>query len=82
MSAQRWASLLLLSLGYCLALLYGQLSIPVVVTLGLLIMAGICARHFQHRAVRLFGHALFIALAGGWPATGCPVSSARGPLPA
>ena len=65
MSAQRWASLLLLSLGYCLALLYGQLSIPVVVTLGLLIMAGICARHFQHRVVRLFGHALFIALAAG-----------------
>jgi len=72
MSAQRWTALFLLSLGYCLALLYGQLSVPVVVTFGLLIMAAICVSHFQHRAVRLFGHALFIAIAAGlashwWP---------------
>ena len=44
MSVQRWTSLLLLSLGYSLALLYGQFSLPVVITFGLLIMAGICVR--------------------------------------
>jgi membrane protease YdiL (CAAX protease family) len=65
MSVQRWTSLFLLSLGYCLALLYGQLSVPVVITFGLLIMAAICVSHFQHRAVHLVGHALFIALAAG-----------------
>lgn len=65
MSASRWSTLTLLALGYCIALVYGQLSIPVVVTLGLLVMAGICVSHFRHRAVRMFGHALFIALAVG-----------------
>lgn len=65
MSALRWSTLALLSLGYCIALLYGQLSLPVVITFGLLIMAGICVSHFRHWAVRTFGHALFIALAAG-----------------
>jgi membrane protease YdiL (CAAX protease family) len=65
MPALRWATLVLLTLGYCFALVYGQLSITVVVTLGLLIMAGICVTHFSHWAVRGFGHGLFIALAAG-----------------
>jgi len=65
MSAQRWGALTLLGIGYCFALAYGQLSLPVVVTVGVLIMAGICVSHFQHWAVHTFGHVLFIALAVG-----------------
>lgn len=65
MPALRWSTLTLLTLGYCVALVYGQLSLPVVVTFGLLIMAGICVTQFRHRAVRGFGHTLFIALAAG-----------------
>jgi uncharacterized protein len=65
MPALRWTALALLTLGYCIALAYGQLTLPVTVTFGLLIMAGICASHFRHWAIRLFGHALFIALAAG-----------------
>lgn len=65
MPAQRWSTLTLLTLGYCIALVYGQLSIPAVVTFGLLIMAGICVSQFPHWAVRAFGHVLFVALAAG-----------------
>ncbi|NBB13386.1 CPBP family intramembrane glutamic endopeptidase [Pseudomonas sp. SLFW] len=65
MPVLRWSALTLLTLGYCIAWVYGQLSLPVVVTFGLLIMAGICVVHFRHWAVRGFGHALFIALAAG-----------------
>jgi len=65
MPALRWTALSLLSLGYCIALAYGQLSIPVVVTLGLLIMAGICVTQFTHWAVRASGHLLFMGLAAG-----------------
>jgi uncharacterized protein len=65
MPALRWTALALLTLGYCIALAYGQLSLPTAVTFGLLIMAGICVSHFRHRAIRLFGHGLFIALAAG-----------------
>jgi membrane protease YdiL (CAAX protease family) len=65
MPALRWTALSLLTLGYCIALVYGQLSITVSVTIGLLIMAGICLTQFTHWAVRTFGHLLFIALAAG-----------------
>lgn len=65
MSALRWTTLALLMVGYCVALIYGQLSLPAAVTFGLLIMAGICVTQFQHWAVTTFGHLLFIALAIG-----------------
>jgi membrane protease YdiL (CAAX protease family) len=65
MSAQRWTALFLLSVGYSVALLYGQLSVPVVVTLALLVMAWTCVNQFSHPAVRTFGHLLFIALSAG-----------------
>lgn len=65
MPALRWTALALLTLGYCIALAYGQLGLPAAVTFGLLIMAGICVSHFRHWAIHLFGHALFIALAAG-----------------
>lgn len=65
MPATRWTSLTLLVIGYCLALNVGQLSLPAVVTLGLLVMAGICVTQFKQRAVICFGHGLFILLALG-----------------
>ncbi|HEY0288981.1 MAG TPA: CPBP family intramembrane glutamic endopeptidase [Pseudomonas sp.] len=65
MTALRWTTLALLTIGYAVALTYGQLSVPAVMTIGLLIMAGICVNHFSHWAVRAFGHLLFIALAIG-----------------
>jgi membrane protease YdiL (CAAX protease family) len=65
MPAVRWISLTLLVIGYCMALDVGQLGLPAVVTLGLLIMAGICVTQFKQRAVVCFGHGLFILLALG-----------------
>lgn len=65
MSALRWTTLALLTLGYAVAFTYGQLSLPAAVTVGLLIMAGICVSHFRHWAIKTFGHLLFIALAIG-----------------
>jgi membrane protease YdiL (CAAX protease family) len=65
MPAQRWTTLTLLALGYGLALFYGQLSLPVIVTFGLLVMAGMCVRPFNHWGVRTAGHLLFIGLAAG-----------------
>lgn len=65
MQALRWSTLTLLTLGYSIAWVYGQLNLPVVVTFGLLLMAGICVTQFTDRAVRGFGHVLFIALAAG-----------------
>lgn len=65
MLAVRWFPLLMLGLGYAVALEYGQLNLTVVVPLGLLIMAGLCVTRFPHPAVRGFGHLLFIALAVG-----------------
>ncbi|HEX8592234.1 MAG TPA: CPBP family intramembrane glutamic endopeptidase [Pseudomonas sp.] len=65
MSATRWTSLTLLAIGYCLAIAYGHLSLPAVITFALLIMAGICVTQFQQRWVIGFGHCLFIALAMG-----------------
>lgn len=63
MPAIRWTSLTLLTLGYCLALSYGHLSLPATITFGLLLMAGVCVTQFSQRAVVWFGHGLFIVLA-------------------
>lgn len=63
MPAIRWTSLTLLTLGYCLALSYGHLSLPATITFGLLLMAGVCVTQFSQRAVVWFGHVLFIVLA-------------------
>jgi membrane protease YdiL (CAAX protease family) len=63
MSATRWTSLALLTFGYCVAINYGHFSLPAVVTVALLIMAGICVTQFQQRAVIGLGHCLFIVLA-------------------
>jgi membrane protease YdiL (CAAX protease family) len=63
MPAVRWISLILLTLGYSLALSHGELTLPTAVTFGLLIMAGICVTQFRHPVVVWFGHGLFLALA-------------------
>ena len=63
MPATRWTSLTLLTLGYCLALSHGELSLPATITFGLLIMAGVCVTQFKQRPVVWLGHGLFIALA-------------------
>lgn len=63
MPAIRWTSLTLLTLGYCIALNFGHLSLPAAVTFGLLAMAGVCVTQFNQRAVVGFGHGLFIVLA-------------------
>ncbi|MCQ3002090.1 CPBP family intramembrane metalloprotease [Pseudomonas syringae] len=65
MPAIRWTSLTLLTLGYCIALSFGDLSLPAAVTFGLLVMAGICVTQFSQRTIVCFGHGLFIALAFG-----------------
>lgn len=63
MPAIRWTSLTLLTLGYCIALSFGYLSLPAAVTFGLLVMAGVCVTQFSQRAVVYFGHGLFLILA-------------------
>ncbi len=63
MPAIRWTSLTLLTLGYCIALSYGYLSLPAAVTFGLLVMAGVCVTQFKQKAVTGLGHGLFIILA-------------------
>lgn len=63
MPAIRWTSLTLLTLGYCIALTFGDLSLPAAVTFGLLTMAGVCVTQFSHKAVIGFGHGLFVILA-------------------
>jgi membrane protease YdiL (CAAX protease family) len=63
MPAIRWTSLTLLTLGYCIALTFGDLGLPTAVTIGLLIMAGVCVTQFSQRAVVVFGHGLFLILA-------------------
>ena len=62
MPATRWTSLTLLTLGYCIALTFGDLSLPATISVGLLIMAGVCVTQFNQRAVVWFGHGLFIAM--------------------
>lgn len=63
MPAIRWTSLTLLTVGYCIALNFGHLSLQTALTFGLLGMAGVCVTHFSQRAVAGFGHGLFLLLA-------------------
>ncbi|MFJ4145343.1 lysostaphin resistance A-like protein [Pseudomonas sp. NPDC089734] len=60
----------LLCLGYCLALLHGQLEWPAGLAAGLLLTAGWCVRPSERPMIRRCGHALFvvtgIALASHW----------------
>jgi membrane protease YdiL (CAAX protease family) len=67
-----WPYLTLLTVGYVLALAYGQLSAQAGMAILLLLLAGIAVRQQRFRHGRTLGHALFIALAlalglHGWP---------------
>jgi|SRR5476649_165322 len=70
MPALRWTGLTLLAVGYCIALIYGQLSLPAVLAFGLLAVLGLCVLQRSHPGVRIIGHGVFIllaaALSGHW----------------
>jgi membrane protease YdiL (CAAX protease family) len=63
MPALPWSYLLLLSLGYGLALTYGQLGWLSGISLALLLIAWFAVRQQQLRLGRQLGHALFIFMA-------------------
>ena len=63
MFALPWTYLALLSLGFSLALTFGQLSWLALITIALLIVAGVAVRQQKLPIVRYFGHGLFIFLA-------------------
>ncbi|MBK5511292.1 CPBP family intramembrane glutamic endopeptidase [Pseudomonas sp. TH15] len=63
MKALPWLHLALLSLGYALALVYGQLSWLAAISVGLLLIAGFAVRQQTVPVGRYLGHGLFIFLA-------------------
>lgn len=65
MPALPWLYLALLSIGYVLALTYGQLGLLAVVSVALLLIAGFAARQQRSPWARYLGHGLFIVLALG-----------------
>ena len=65
MPALPWLYLALLSIGYALALAYGQLGLLALVSIGLLLVAGYAVRQQHIPWARYLGHGLFIVLALG-----------------
>lgn len=65
MPALPWLYLVLLSIGYGLALTYGQLGLLALVSIGLLLVAGYAVRQQRNPWARYLGHGLFIVLALG-----------------
>lgn len=63
MLALPWLSLALLSIGYLIALTYGQLSALAAVSIALLVIAGYAVRQQRKPWARYLGHGLFIVLA-------------------
>lgn len=62
MPVTRWTAFILLSLGYCLALAYGQLQPPALFALAALAIAASCIRLLPSAYGRWLGHGLFILL--------------------
>ena len=58
-----WPYLALLTLGYCLALSYGQLGIQAIAALVALVLTGIAAYPTRPQWLRFTGHAVFVLLA-------------------
>jgi len=58
-----WLYLALLSIGYVLALAYGQLGVLALVSVALLLIAGYAVRQQRTPWARYLGHGLFIVLA-------------------
>jgi len=65
MSALPWVYLVLLSIGYALALVYGQLGVLAAISVALLLIAGYAVRQQRTPWARYVGHGLFIVLALG-----------------
>ncbi|MGE7958320.1 CPBP family intramembrane glutamic endopeptidase [Pseudomonas sp. NPDC089530] len=63
MTALPWMYLALLSIGYALALSYGQLGLLAAVSVALLLVAGFAVRQQKSRYARYLGHGLFVVLA-------------------
>lgn len=63
MIARPWPYLALLTLGYALALSYGQLDVNALITLGALIISGLATVQTRSHYLRYAGHALFVLLA-------------------
>ncbi|MDO7896785.1 CPBP family intramembrane glutamic endopeptidase [Pseudomonas citrulli] len=63
MPALPWPYLALLSLGYAMALAYGQLAWTAVITVALLLFAGYAVRQPSMPIGRFLGHALFLVMA-------------------
>jgi hypothetical protein len=60
-----WLYLALLSIGYVMALVYGQLGALALVSVALLLVAGYAVRQQHTPWARYLGHGLFIVLALG-----------------
>lgn len=65
MIALPWLYLTLLSIGYVVALIYGQLGVLAAVSIALLLVAGYAVRQQRNPWARYLGHGLFIVLALG-----------------
>ena len=65
MLALPWLYLALLSIGYVLALSYGQLGLMAALSVAMLLLAGFAVRQQRNPWVRYLGHGLFIVLALG-----------------
>ena len=63
MIALPWPYLALLTLGYGLALSYGQLGVQALIALALLTLAGFAALQTKYHYLRYAGHGLFVLLA-------------------
>lgn len=75
MIALPWLYLVLLSIGYVLALTYGQLGMLAAVSVAMLLIAGYAVRQQRSPWARYLGHGLFVVLARAWRCTGCRVST-------
>ncbi len=65
MLAMPWLYLALLSIGYVLALSYGQLGLMAGLSVAMLLLGGFAVRQQRNPWVRYLGHGLFIVLALG-----------------
>jgi uncharacterized protein len=63
MIALPWPYLALLTLGYGIALSYGQLGVQAVIALAALVVSGLAAHQSQRSWLRYAGHAVFVLLA-------------------
>jgi hypothetical protein len=78
MPALPWPYLAFLSIGYCLALVYGTLAWTAAISIALLLLAGYAVRQQQLPIGRFLGHALSSSWPSPWRCTGCRAFSTGG----